>query len=129
MIRTDPIIAVKNVENTSRWYQELFGCSDLHGGYDFAILTDGNDEILLCLHLWGDDEHPTMVDPEIPSGNGLILYFRTDNLQKIRQNAEKLNAHIEEDIHKNPNSRKTEFSVRDPDGYYLTISEFHVYEG
>jgi hypothetical protein len=36
---------------------------------------------------------------------------------------------VEEDIHLNPNSTKKEFSLRDPDGYYLTITEFHTYEG
>jgi hypothetical protein len=47
----------------------------------------------------------------------------------IRQNVEKLAWPIEEDVHLNPNSTKMEFSLRDPDGYYLTITEFHKYEG
>ena len=38
-------------------------------------------------------------------------------------------AGFEDDIHLNPNSTKKEFSLRDPDGYYLTITEFHKYEG
>ena len=47
----------------------------------------------------------------------------------IRQNVERIGAPIEEDIHLNPNSRKIEFSLRDPDGYYLTVTDFHKYEG
>jgi hypothetical protein len=47
----------------------------------------------------------------------------------IRQRVAKLGSIIEEDIHLNPNSTKREFSLRDPDGYYLTITEFHKYEG
>ena len=50
-------------------------------------------------------------------------------MNAIRQNVEKIGGAIEEDIHLNPNSTKKEFSIRDPDGYYLTITEFHKYEG
>jgi hypothetical protein len=67
-------------------------------------------------------------DPSITL-NGLILYFRTDKINVIRQNIEKMKGIIEEVIHQNPNSMKREFSLRDPDGYFLTISEFHKYEG
>ncbi|GAA4302953.1 hypothetical protein GCM10023143_05790 [Compostibacter hankyongensis] len=101
----------------------------MHGGKEFDILVAENDEILICLHQWGAHEHPTMADPRITPGNGLILYFRTENMEAIRQNAEKLGWPVEEEIHLNPNSTKREFSLRDPDGYYLTITAFHRYEG
>jgi hypothetical protein len=55
--------------------------------------------------------------------------FRTENIAVIRQNMAALGYAVEEDIHLNANSSKMEFSLRDPDGYYLTISEFHRYEG
>ncbi len=84
---------------------------------------------LICLHKWEEHQHPTMTNPSITPGNGLILYFRTENMNVIRQNAEKIGGFIVEDIHLNPNSTKKEFSLRDPDGYYLTITEFHKYEG
>lgn len=129
MTKTDPIIAVKDVEASSKWYQAVFGCRSMHGGKEFDILVSENDEVLICLHKWGEHEHPTMVNPDVTPGNGLILYFRTDNMDEIRQNVEKLNLSVEEDIHMNPNSRRKEFSLRDPDGYYLTITEFHEYEG
>lgn len=129
MTKIDPIIAVKDVEASSKWYQSVFGCRSMHGGDEFDILVSDNDEILICLHKWGVDEHPTMTDLGIPPGNGLILYFRTENMNVIRQNVEKTGGTIAEDIHINPNSRKKEFSLRDPDGYYLTITEYHKYEG
>lgn len=129
MTKTDPIIAVKNVEASSTWYQSLFGCKSMHGGNTFDILVDEMGDVLLCLHHWGDHGHPTMQDPAVMRGNGLILYFRTDNMQGIRKNVENMGWPVEEDIHLNPNSTKKEFSLRDPDGYYLTITEFHSYEG
>ncbi len=129
MTKIDPIIAVKDVEASFKWYRSVFGCRNAHGGDDFAVLVTENDAILLCLHKWGEHEHPTMTEPNSTSGNGLILYFRTDNMNTIRQNVQKLGVSIEEDIHINPNSRKKEFSLRDLDGYYLTVTEFHTYEG
>ena len=129
MIKSDPIIAVKDIKSSSAWYQSLLDCKDMHGGDNFAILIDNDNEVILCLHRWKEDNHPTMLDPGITPGNGLILYLRTNNLEKIRQNAEEMKAHIEQEIHLNPNSKKEEFSLRDPDGYYLTISQYHKYEG
>lgn len=129
MIKIDPIIAVKNVNKSAKWYQSAFGCKRAHGGNNFAVIVDENNEILICLHKWGEHEHPTMKNPNITPGNGLILYYKTDNLKEIRQNIEELKHPVEEDIHINPNSTKKEFSFRDIDGYYWTISEFHKYEG
>lgn len=129
MAKMDPIIAVKDIEASSKWYQALLGCRSMHGGSEFDILVSKDNEVLLCLHQWEAHGHPTMMNPDITPGNGLILYFRTENMNKIRQNAGKLDCRIEEDIHLNPNSTKREFSLRDPDGYYLTITEFHTYEG
>ena len=90
-------------------------------------MTDDNGTVILCLHKWKEDNHPTMIDESIKPGNGLILYFRVNNLEKIRENAEKLGAVIEEDIHMNPNSENEEFSILDLDGYYITISRYHDY--
>tara|TARA_R100001369_G_scaffold84103_1_gene116760 strand:+ start:70 stop:282 length:213 start_codon:yes stop_codon:yes gene_type:complete len=70
-----------------------------------------------------------MKNPDIPNGNGLILYFRTNKLDITRANIEKMNYPTEADIHLNPNSMKKEFSLRDPDGYYVTITEYHEYNG
>ena len=129
MIKIDPIIAVKDVKLSSQWYQSLLNCKSKHGGSTFDILVGENDEVLLCLHRWGEHDHPTMIDPDLTPGNGLILYLRTNNPQEIYENA--LNNHlaIEKEIQVNRNSRRKEFSLRDPDGYYLTITELHHYEG
>jgi hypothetical protein len=67
--------------------------------------------------------------PNALKGNGLILYFKTDSLEKIRQIIEQMDYPIEVEMHINLNSTKKEFSLRDLDGYYLTITEYHEYEG
>jgi hypothetical protein len=50
-------------------------------------------------------------------------------MKGIRQNLEKIGSLVDQDIQLNPNSGQMEFSFRDPDGYYWTISEFHTYQG
>jgi len=129
MTQLDPILAVRDVEASSRWYQALLQCKSLHGGKTFEVLVSEEGTILLCLHKWGAHGHPTMQDPEIMPGNGLLLYFRTGQLSKVRENAAAIGAHIEEELHLNTASTKMEFSLRDPDGYYITISDFHTYKG
>ena len=129
-IKLDPIIAVKDVEASSKWYEQVFGFKRAHGENEmFAVLVSEENEIILCLHSWGDHHHPTMTNPNLTAGNGVILYFRTKAMNTIRQNVSNLQDVVEEDIHLNPNSLKMEFSMRDPDGYYLIISDFHKYEG
>lgn len=128
-MKVDPIIAVHNVHESSKWYECLFNCKRIHGGDHFSVLADENNEILLCLHKWGEQGHPTMKDASITAGNGLILYFKTENPDRIRKNVEEAGFKIEEEMHVNTNSLKKEFSLRDPDGYYITITEYHEYEG
>jgi len=128
-MKVDPIIAVKNVPDTSKWYQAVFGCRSIHGGDEFDVLVTGDHEVLICLHKWNEHDHPTMKNPEITNGNGLILYFRIENMDEIRQNVSKVGYDVEREIQLNQNSGKREFSLRDPDGYYLIISEFHKFQG
>lgn len=123
MIRTEPIIGVADVEKSSGWYQELLNCEGQHGGGTFEILSDQDGSVILCLHKWGEHDHPTLTRPSAETGNGLILYFRVSNLNELWENAQRLKAPIEAPPHINPNSGKEEFSLRDLDGYYLTVSQ------
>lgn len=128
-IGLDPIVAVEDVEFSAGWYCEVFGFNNAHGEGDFAVLTSKEGEIVLCLHAWEAHGHPTLQDRNIPSGNGLLLYFRMERWREVRQNLENMDWKIEEDVHQNPNSRKQEFSFRDPDGYFITVTELHHYHG
>jgi hypothetical protein len=124
MMQMCPIIGVNDVEKSSAWYQELFGLNSRHGGPKFEMLADAKDVTQLCLHKWGEHNHPTLLEPATPPGNGLILYFQTNDLESIRENARRLEAVVEAELHINPNSHLEEFSLRDPDGYYLMVSAY-----
>lgn len=129
MTKIDPIIAVKDVNASAEWYMAVFACTRTHGGDNFAVLEDAEGEVLLCLHKWGEHDHPTLMNRLESVGNGLILYYKTGAITEIRKRVEKIAYPIAEDMHLNTNSGKMEFSLRDPDGYYITVTEYHRYEG
>jgi hypothetical protein len=55
-------------------------------------------------------------------GNGLLLFFRVDDFDMALKRARARVTRFEEEPHVNPNTETMEFSLRDPDGYYVTIS-------
>jgi catechol 2,3-dioxygenase-like lactoylglutathione lyase family enzyme len=124
MKRTWTIIGVSDVAASIQWYQSLFGQPATPPGHDhFCQLLDTDGTVLLCLHQWGAHEHPSLMSPDTaPPGNGLLLFFRVDDYDKALKRARALVARLEEEPHVNPNTRTAEFSLRDPDGYYVTIS-------
>jgi catechol 2,3-dioxygenase-like lactoylglutathione lyase family enzyme len=123
MTRLETIIAVKDVAESSKWYQNLLNLESNHGGDNFEMLTAKNGTVILCLHRWGEHDHTTMTDPSITVGNGLVLYFRVSDLVEIWSNAIRLNIDIEQEPRLNENSGQQQFILRDLDGYYLIISE------
>jgi len=124
MKSTWTIIGVSDVPGSFKWYQSLFGQPETSPGHDyFGQILDTDGTVLLCLHEWGAHEHPSLMSPDEASpGNGLLLFFRVDDFDMALKRARALVARFEEEPHVNPNTRTMEFSLRDPDGYYVTIS-------
>jgi catechol 2,3-dioxygenase-like lactoylglutathione lyase family enzyme len=124
MKRIWTIIAVADVPKSVMWYRSLLGFPNAPPAHDyFGQILDPDGTVLLCLHEWGAHEHPTLTSPhEVTPGNGLLLFFRVDNFEVALTGARSLVDRLEEDPHVNPNTGTSEFSLRDPDGYYVTIS-------
>jgi catechol 2,3-dioxygenase-like lactoylglutathione lyase family enzyme len=122
--RTWTIIGVDDVPTSFKWYQSLLGLPETAPAHDdFGQILDSDGTVLLCLHEWGAHEHPSLMTPDHGApGNGLLLFFRVDGFDLALQRARALVNRFEEDPHVNPNTRTKEFSIRDPDGYYVTIS-------
>ena len=128
MIRTWTIIGVRDVPGNFKWYLSLLGLPPTAPAHDdFGQVTDLDGTVLLCLHAWGAHEHPPLTSPDrAEPGNGLLLFFRVDNFDSALERARTLAARFEEEPHVNPNTHTMEFSLRDPDGYYVTISALDV---
>ena len=124
MKRAWTIIGVRDVPASCRWYQSLFGQPETPPAHDdFGQILDTDGTVLLCLHEWGAHEHPSLMNPDkAPPGNGLLLFFRVDDFDLALSRARALVPRLEEEPHVNPNTQTWEFSLRDPDGYYVTIS-------
>jgi hypothetical protein len=124
MKRTWTIIGVRDVPFSFRWYQSLFGQPETAPGHDYwGQIRDADGTVLLCLHEWGSHDHPSLMSPaRAQPGNGLLLFFRIDDFELALQRARTLVPRLEEEPHLNPSTETKEFSLRDPDGYYVTIS-------
>ena len=124
MKRTWTIIGVGDVSSSFKWYQILFGQPEARPAHDhFGQIVDTDGTVLLCLHKWGAHEHPSLMSPaHAGAGNGLLLFFRIDDFDRALQRARTLVDRFEEEPHVNPNTGTREFSLRDPDGYYVTLS-------
>jgi catechol 2,3-dioxygenase-like lactoylglutathione lyase family enzyme len=124
MRRTWTIIGVADVAISFQWYQSLFGLPETAPAHDdFGQILDSDGTVLLCLHQWGAHEHPSLTSPDHGQpGNGLLLFFRVDDFDLALSRARALVGRFEEEPNVNPSTRTAEFSLRDPDGYYVTIS-------
>jgi predicted enzyme related to lactoylglutathione lyase len=124
MKRTWTIIGVRDVSVSFKWYQSLFGQPKTTPGHDYwGQILDSDGTVLLCLHQWGAHGHPSLMSPErAPPGNGLLLFFRVDDFDSTLERARALLSRLDQEPHLNPSTQTQEFSLRDPDGYYVTIS-------
>ena len=124
MQRLWTIIGVADVTRSLAWYQSLLGQAATQPAHDyFGQILDTDGTVLLCLHRWGDHEHPSLARPDhAEPGNGLLLFFRVDDFNQTLDRARGLVAELEEEPNVNPNTGTSEFALRDPDGYYVMVS-------
>jgi catechol 2,3-dioxygenase-like lactoylglutathione lyase family enzyme len=118
------ILGVRDVRASYQWYQRLLGFPVDEPAHDyFGMVCDRDGTVLVCLHVWGAHEHPPLASADVATpGNGLLLFFRVDDYEGALTRARATGAELAEEPHLNPSTRTMEFSLRDPDGYYVTIS-------
>ena len=124
MRRIWTIIGVRDVSRSFHWYQRLLGLAEAAPAHEyFGQILDDDGTVLVCLHRWGEHDHPSLASPDrTDPGNGLLLFFRVDNFDLSLSRARELVSQLEQEPNLNPNTETMEFSLRDPDGYYVTIS-------
>ncbi len=121
-MRAQPLIAVRDVAASSRWYQQLLGAESGHGGAEYErLIKDG--ELLLQLHAWDAHDHPNLGDPDAAAhGYGVLLWFQTDAFDAAVARARSLDAEIIAAPRVNPRARQRECWLRDPDGYVVVLA-------
>lgn len=129
-MRAQPLIAVADVEASSTWYQQVLGCRSGHGGSHYEQLVSG-DDLILQLHDWDQDvAHEPIGDPsDRPYGNGVLLWFETDDFDASVVRARDVGAEVVLEPQLNPNARHREVWVRDPDGYTVVVASCYGDDG
>ena len=127
-MRAQPLIAVTDVEASSRWYQRLLGCKSDHGGDEYERLT-WNGALILQLHRFDVEHHHGLIGDasDKPYGNGLLLWFETDDFDAAMARVAEMRAEIVMPRHRNPPEGDSgpnhwECWLRDPDGYVVVLA-------
>ena len=120
-MKIEPLITVKDVQLSSRFYQETLGLQSGHGGDEYEMLMSGG-ELVLQLHHQDAHDHPGMWEPNLQEGNGVVLWFRTPDFETAVEKIRAVNAQIVAEPHINPNAQQYEIWFHDPDGYLVVVS-------
>ncbi len=121
-MRPKPLICVRDVEASSRWYQYLLRCRSAHGGSQYERL-EFEGRLVLQLHSWEvEHDHGRIGDPAIKAGNGLLLWFEIDDFNDAMARAAELKAEIVLPVRRHPGAHHWECWLRDLDGYIVVLS-------
>ena len=124
-VESQPLIAVRNVRASSRWYAELLGADSLpdHSHRDTYDRVSCGGRLILQLHAWDAEDHPNLVNAgKAPPGHGVLLWFQVDDFDAAVARTRELKAEIIEEPHVNPAPQHREIWLRDPDGYVVVIA-------
>ncbi|MGI8715018.1 MAG: VOC family protein [Solirubrobacteraceae bacterium] len=122
-VTPQPMIAVADVQRSSRFYQQLLGADSGHGGDEYEqLLVDG--ELVMQLHAAEIEHHHGAIgEPGAPVGGGVVLWFAAQAFDAAVQRIRESGAEIVTDVAVNPNSGRREVWLRDPDGYLIVVAE------
>lgn len=124
-MRPQPLIAVTDVEASSRWYQRLLGCQSAHGGAEYERLVLSGSLILQLHSFEVEHHHGPIGDPDDkPYGNGVLLWFEIDDFDSAIARAAEMEAEVVKPRHRNPPTGPDhwEYWLRDPDGYTVVFA-------
>jgi catechol 2,3-dioxygenase-like lactoylglutathione lyase family enzyme len=124
-VASQPLIAVRDVRSSSRWYAELLDADGLpeHRHRDRYDRISCAGRLLLQLHAWDVEDHPNLVDAAAaPVGHGVVLWFEVDDFDAVVRRARALGAAVIAEPHVNPNPQHREMWLRDADGYVVVVA-------
>lgn len=128
-VQPQTMIAVRDVEASSAWYQRLLGLRSDHGGPHYERLLS-NGVLVLQLHEWQTEHaHGRIGDPDVTPGNGVLLWFgEVADFDAVVARAAELGATVVLAPHRNPpmgegeGPSHREIWIRDPDGYMVVVA-------
>ncbi|MFL5320806.1 MAG: VOC family protein [Myxococcaceae bacterium] len=126
-VRSQPLIAVRDVKASSSWYQALLGVKSFGDpDHPHRLMYDrlmSGDTLILQLHSWEDEDHPNLTGRDkAPPGHGVLVWFEVDDFDAAVDRARKLDATVVEEPHVNTAPQHREMWLRDPDGYCVVLA-------
>jgi extradiol dioxygenase family protein len=125
IVEAQPLIAVRDVRASSRWYRELLGADSLpeHSYRDVYDRISHSGRLLLQLHAWDEQHHPNLVNAAAaPVAHGVVLWFQVEAFNSSVERATGLGAEVIEGPFVNPAPQHRELWLRDPDGFVVVIA-------
>jgi predicted enzyme related to lactoylglutathione lyase/catechol 2,3-dioxygenase-like lactoylglutathione lyase family enzyme len=123
------MIAVGDVEASSRWYQQLLGLHSDHGGPEYERLLAGGTLVLQLHHRDVEHHHGLFVDHDADVGNGVLLWFgEVSDFDGVVARVDELKAPIVRAPHRNPPEGQgngpghREIWIKDLDGYTVVVA-------
>ena len=127
--QSQTMIAVRDVEASSRWYQHLLGLRSDHGGADYERLLAGGTLVLQLHQNAVEHHHGAVGGGDGPVGRGVLLWFgEVPDFDDAVARAAELGAAVVRAPHRNPPEGQgngpahREIWVEDPDGYTVVIA-------
>jgi predicted enzyme related to lactoylglutathione lyase len=124
-----PLIAVRDVEASSRWYRDLLGLQSDHGGPEYERLLAGGVLVLQLHNVEVGHHHGPIGDPTRELGNGVLLWFgEVADFDDVVARVELMAAPIVRPPHRNPPEGQgngpahREIWITDPDGYTVVVA-------
>ena len=118
---------MRSVPAASRFYAALLGADSGHGGNEYEQVVKDGEMILQLHHIDVLDHHGPLASPDIPLGNGVLIWFEVADFEASVERARDLEATVERDVHTNPNAQQQEIWLRDPDGYLVVLAGESAY--
>ncbi|WP_148861070.1 VOC family protein [Marinobacter fonticola] len=122
-MKSQPLIAVSDVQAASAWYRELLGCKSGHGSDTYEQLTDAAGDLVLQINHWDAHEHDYLGDQRRkPYGNGVLMWFEVDDFDEIVTRIEGMTVPVLDGPFVNKNAGHREVWLRDPEGYVVVLA-------
>ena len=122
------MLAVDDVEASSRWYQALLGLRSDHGGPHYERLLAGDTLVLQLHHRDTPHHHGAIAQPGAALGHGILVWFEVTDFDAAVARAAGLGAPVVLAPHRNPPPGEgngpghRELWVSDPDGYTVVVA-------